>query len=180
MAYSNLLRAHMDGLKKKDKKSKNKKTKATQWATDSFIAYWGNPDWPVPPPRSSNYHFYFLLLAAAHNLPPGDCFDIMPLFTQQCLIPGQWMASVYRDEEKAEEFNTQRGHYKWAAFLDQPPHPHVNISGLDPSYTESCIVYVVTERMERVDKMPFKSFFHLIYYPFSQLGLHASIWLHVH
>ncbi|XP_045579406.1 signal recognition particle 14 kDa protein isoform X3 [Salmo salar] len=30
MAYSNLLRAHMDGLKKKDKKSKNKKTKATQ------------------------------------------------------------------------------------------------------------------------------------------------------
>ncbi|XP_016329566.1 signal recognition particle 14 kDa protein [Sinocyclocheilus anshuiensis] len=30
MAYSNLLRAHMDGLKKKDKKSKSKKTKATQ------------------------------------------------------------------------------------------------------------------------------------------------------
>uniref|UniRef100_A0AAQ4R278 Signal recognition particle 14 kDa protein n=1 Tax=Gasterosteus aculeatus aculeatus TaxID=481459 RepID=A0AAQ4R278_GASAC len=30
MAYSNLLRAHMDGLKKKDKKSKGKKTKATQ------------------------------------------------------------------------------------------------------------------------------------------------------
>lgn len=30
-AYSNLLRAHMDGLKKKDKKSKSKKTKATQW-----------------------------------------------------------------------------------------------------------------------------------------------------
>ncbi|KAK1158880.1 signal recognition particle 14 kDa protein [Acipenser oxyrinchus oxyrinchus] len=30
MAYSNLLRAHMDGLKKKDKKSKTKKTKATQ------------------------------------------------------------------------------------------------------------------------------------------------------
>ncbi|XP_064182262.1 signal recognition particle 14 kDa protein isoform X1 [Anguilla rostrata] len=29
-AYSNLLRAHMDGLKKKDKKSKSKKTKATQ------------------------------------------------------------------------------------------------------------------------------------------------------
>ncbi|CAM4642328.1 unnamed protein product [Leuciscus chuanchicus] len=29
MAYSNLLRAHMDGLKKKDKKSKSKKTKAT-------------------------------------------------------------------------------------------------------------------------------------------------------
>uniref|UniRef100_A0A803T4D2 Signal recognition particle 14 kDa protein n=1 Tax=Anolis carolinensis TaxID=28377 RepID=A0A803T4D2_ANOCA len=29
-AYSNLLRANMDGLKKKDKKSKNKKTKATQ------------------------------------------------------------------------------------------------------------------------------------------------------
>uniref|UniRef100_A0A8C1U8R3 Signal recognition particle 14 kDa protein n=1 Tax=Cyprinus carpio TaxID=7962 RepID=A0A8C1U8R3_CYPCA len=28
-AYSNLLRAHMDGLKKKDKKSKSKKTKAT-------------------------------------------------------------------------------------------------------------------------------------------------------
>ena len=35
-AYSNLLRAHMDGLKKKDKKSKSKKTKATQWATDSL------------------------------------------------------------------------------------------------------------------------------------------------
>lgn len=31
MAYSNLLRANMDGLKKKDKKSKNKKSKATQW-----------------------------------------------------------------------------------------------------------------------------------------------------
>ncbi|XP_041928839.1 signal recognition particle 14 kDa protein [Alosa pseudoharengus] len=30
MAYSNLLRAHIDGLKKKDKKSKSKKTKATQ------------------------------------------------------------------------------------------------------------------------------------------------------
>ncbi|XP_072425348.1 signal recognition particle 14 kDa protein isoform X2 [Chiloscyllium punctatum] len=30
MAYSNLLRAHMDGLKKKDKRSKSKKTKATQ------------------------------------------------------------------------------------------------------------------------------------------------------
>ncbi|XP_029531169.1 signal recognition particle 14 kDa protein-like isoform X2 [Oncorhynchus nerka] len=30
MAYSNLLRAHMDGLKKKDKKSKSKKTNATQ------------------------------------------------------------------------------------------------------------------------------------------------------
>ncbi|XP_073683582.1 signal recognition particle 14 kDa protein-like [Garra rufa] len=30
MAYSNLLRAHMDGLKKKDKKSKSKKNKATQ------------------------------------------------------------------------------------------------------------------------------------------------------
>uniref|UniRef100_A0A4W4HA10 Signal recognition particle 14 kDa protein n=1 Tax=Electrophorus electricus TaxID=8005 RepID=A0A4W4HA10_ELEEL len=29
-AYSNLLRAHMDGLKKKDKKSKSKKTKAMQ------------------------------------------------------------------------------------------------------------------------------------------------------
>lgn len=28
-AYSNLLRAHIDGLKKKDKKSKGKKTKAT-------------------------------------------------------------------------------------------------------------------------------------------------------
>lgn len=35
-AYSNLLRAHMDGLKKKDKKSKSKKTKATQWSRDSF------------------------------------------------------------------------------------------------------------------------------------------------
>uniref|UniRef100_A0A8C6X259 Signal recognition particle 14 kDa protein n=1 Tax=Naja naja TaxID=35670 RepID=A0A8C6X259_NAJNA len=30
MAYSNLIRANMDGLKKKDKKSKNKKSKATQ------------------------------------------------------------------------------------------------------------------------------------------------------
>uniref|UniRef100_UPI00358EB172 signal recognition particle 14 kDa protein n=1 Tax=Myxine glutinosa TaxID=7769 RepID=UPI00358EB172 len=30
MAYSNLLRANMDGLKKKDKKSKAKKAKATQ------------------------------------------------------------------------------------------------------------------------------------------------------
>ncbi|XP_064421095.1 signal recognition particle 14 kDa protein isoform X2 [Latimeria chalumnae] len=30
VAYSNLLRAHMDGLKKKDKKNKGKKTKATQ------------------------------------------------------------------------------------------------------------------------------------------------------
>ncbi|XP_043929770.1 signal recognition particle 14 kDa protein isoform X2 [Protopterus annectens] len=30
MAYSNLLRAHVDGLKKKDKKSKSKKNKATQ------------------------------------------------------------------------------------------------------------------------------------------------------
>ncbi|KAJ7417058.1 Signal recognition particle 14 kDa protein [Willisornis vidua] len=30
MAYSNLLRANMDGLKKKDKKSKTKKSKATQ------------------------------------------------------------------------------------------------------------------------------------------------------
>uniref|UniRef100_A0A8C9RSE8 Signal recognition particle 14 kDa protein n=1 Tax=Scleropages formosus TaxID=113540 RepID=A0A8C9RSE8_SCLFO len=30
LAYSNLLRAHIDGLKKKDKKSKSKKTKATQ------------------------------------------------------------------------------------------------------------------------------------------------------
>ncbi|NXJ50508.1 SRP14 protein, partial [Spizaetus tyrannus] len=30
LAYSNLLRANMDGLKKKDKKSKNKKSKATQ------------------------------------------------------------------------------------------------------------------------------------------------------
>lgn len=39
-AYSNLLRAHMDGLKKKDKKSKSKKTKATQWATDSLTQPW--------------------------------------------------------------------------------------------------------------------------------------------
>ncbi|XP_022372367.1 signal recognition particle 14 kDa protein-like [Enhydra lutris kenyoni] len=30
MAYSNLLRANMDGLKKKDKKSKSKKSKAAQ------------------------------------------------------------------------------------------------------------------------------------------------------
>uniref|UniRef100_A0A8C3XRN0 Signal recognition particle 14 kDa protein n=1 Tax=Chelydra serpentina TaxID=8475 RepID=A0A8C3XRN0_CHESE len=30
MAYSNLLRANMDGLKKTNKKSKNKKSKATQ------------------------------------------------------------------------------------------------------------------------------------------------------
>ncbi|XP_077587440.1 signal recognition particle 14 kDa protein-like [Stigmatopora nigra] len=30
MAYSNLLRAHIDGLKKEDKKCKSKKTKATQ------------------------------------------------------------------------------------------------------------------------------------------------------
>uniref|UniRef100_F6TGE8 Signal recognition particle 14 kDa protein n=1 Tax=Xenopus tropicalis TaxID=8364 RepID=F6TGE8_XENTR len=30
VAYSNLLRANMDGLKKKDKKSKNKKSSATQ------------------------------------------------------------------------------------------------------------------------------------------------------
>ncbi|KAL2790345.1 signal recognition particle 14 kDa protein isoform 2 [Daubentonia madagascariensis] len=30
MAYSNLLRANMDGLKKRDKKSKNKKSKAAQ------------------------------------------------------------------------------------------------------------------------------------------------------
>ncbi|NWU79647.1 SRP14 protein, partial [Onychorhynchus coronatus] len=30
LAYSNLLRANMDGLKKKDKKSKTKKSKATQ------------------------------------------------------------------------------------------------------------------------------------------------------
>nr|XP_033808766.1 signal recognition particle 14 kDa protein [Geotrypetes seraphini] len=30
MAYSNLLRANMDGLKKKDKKSKSKKSKANQ------------------------------------------------------------------------------------------------------------------------------------------------------
>ncbi|KAF2980138.1 hypothetical protein EK904_009574, partial [Melospiza melodia maxima] len=30
VAYSNLLRANMDGLKKKDKKSKAKKSKATQ------------------------------------------------------------------------------------------------------------------------------------------------------
>ncbi|XP_053142883.1 signal recognition particle 14 kDa protein [Hemicordylus capensis] len=30
MAYSNLLRANMDGLKKKDKKSKTKKSKAMQ------------------------------------------------------------------------------------------------------------------------------------------------------
>ncbi|NWS07923.1 SRP14 protein, partial [Motacilla alba] len=30
LAYSNLLRANMDGLKKKDKKSKAKKSKATQ------------------------------------------------------------------------------------------------------------------------------------------------------
>ena len=39
-AYSNLLRAHMDGLKKKDKKSKSKKTKATQWAIDSYTWPW--------------------------------------------------------------------------------------------------------------------------------------------
>ena len=39
-AYSNLLRAHMDGLKKKDKKSKSKKTKATQWASDSLTQPW--------------------------------------------------------------------------------------------------------------------------------------------
>ncbi|XP_062413202.1 signal recognition particle 14 kDa protein [Pungitius pungitius] len=32
MAYSNLLRAHMDGLKKKDKKSKSQKTKAASAA----------------------------------------------------------------------------------------------------------------------------------------------------
>lgn len=30
----------MDGLKKKDKKSKSKKTKATQWATDSLTWPW--------------------------------------------------------------------------------------------------------------------------------------------
>lgn len=42
MAYSNLLRAHIDGLKKKDKKSKGKKTKATQWgwAIDGYIPRW--------------------------------------------------------------------------------------------------------------------------------------------
>nr|KAF6502829.1 signal recognition particle 14 [Molossus molossus] len=30
MAYSNLLRANMDGLKKRDKKSKSKKSKTAQ------------------------------------------------------------------------------------------------------------------------------------------------------
>jgi len=39
MAYSNLLRAHMDGLKKKDKKSKSKKTKATQWTVGLLVTF---------------------------------------------------------------------------------------------------------------------------------------------
>ncbi|KAK7904995.1 hypothetical protein WMY93_017602 [Mugilogobius chulae] len=42
MAYSNLLRAHMDGLKKKDKKSKSKKTKATH-ETDELLKTFGVP-----------------------------------------------------------------------------------------------------------------------------------------
>ena len=36
MAYSNLLRANMDGLKKRDKKSKSKKSKAAQWRAPAF------------------------------------------------------------------------------------------------------------------------------------------------
>lgn len=36
----------MDGLKKKDKKSKSKKTKATQWETDS-LQHLGPLSWPV-------------------------------------------------------------------------------------------------------------------------------------
>ena len=36
MAYSNLLRANRDGLKKRDKKSKSKKSKAAQWRAPAF------------------------------------------------------------------------------------------------------------------------------------------------
>lgn len=46
-AYSNLLRAHIDGLKKKDKKSKSKKTKATQW--DWLNHSLGHMQWSVLP-----------------------------------------------------------------------------------------------------------------------------------
>lgn len=38
MAYSNLLRANMDGLKKRDKKNKTKKTKAAAAATAAAVA----------------------------------------------------------------------------------------------------------------------------------------------
>lgn len=48
-AYSNLLRAHMDGLKKKDKKSKSKKTKATQWIIQTLQQNHGDLNWPELP-----------------------------------------------------------------------------------------------------------------------------------
>ncbi|XP_025246290.1 signal recognition particle 14 kDa protein isoform X2 [Theropithecus gelada] len=38
MAYSNLLRANMDGLKKRDKKNKTKKTKAAAAAAAAAVA----------------------------------------------------------------------------------------------------------------------------------------------
>uniref|UniRef100_A0A2K6BSF1 Signal recognition particle 14 kDa protein n=1 Tax=Macaca nemestrina TaxID=9545 RepID=A0A2K6BSF1_MACNE len=49
MAYSNLLRANMDGLKKRDKKNKTKKTKAAAAAAAAAPAAAATPATPATP-----------------------------------------------------------------------------------------------------------------------------------
>lgn len=105
-AYSNLLRAHMDGLKKKDKKSKSKKTKATQWATDSWT-------WPWVPDRACAVWGKGLVAAPLGSFtprpppntvhPPSDSFDIMPLFAWSTLTPGCSVPSVKRNRTGAAD-----------------------------------------------------------------------------
>lgn len=89
---------------------------------------------------TSNYHLYLHptcsdMFPEAHHPPLGDSFDIMPLFTQQCLIPGQWMASVYIGRKgEPRMFNTQK---ILQAFWCTPPPPHKSMVWI--KVTRRCI-----------------------------------------
>lgn len=168
MAYSNLLRAHMDGLKKKDKKSKSKKTKATQWAIDSYILFLG------PRLASTTYHGgfnynhpspapYSKLLVGHTTLPTGDCFDIMPFSARYCLNPGHSMPSM---ETEKEEKGKPRTFYSKGLRLESfywfNTTKTTNISGLEPSYSELHRLRRNAKRMKEIDEMPFEKCFFFV------------------
>lgn len=108
-AYSNLLRAHMDGLKKKDKKSKSKKTKATQWALDSHVTI-GYQHWPVRSAGDPWEEPPLWLHATSPSLPRGlrlttpsfgDRCDIMPFLFCFCMVRSHpWLLGAIDDQEQ--------------------------------------------------------------------------------
>lgn len=119
-AYSNLLRAHMDGLKKKDKKSKSKKTKATQWATDSWLRpQLGSQTGSLPSERPP------LEAPPITVHPTSDSFDITPSLAWSTLIPGCSVPSA--------TWNRRRGRQQVNVSTLQPCRPLEPTAGTSAS-----------------------------------------------